>query len=52
MQSAIRIALENGLTVYDSLYLSLAEAMKSPLLSLDSRQGDVATKMGINVVKG
>lgn len=51
MNDAIKIAFGAKLTVYDSLYISLAQALKSPLLSLDSKQGEVAEKMGITVVK-
>ncbi len=51
MQSAVRIASESRLTVYDSLYLSLSQALKAPLLSLDTEQAEVARKMGIKVVK-
>ena len=47
IESAVRIASENGLTIYDSLYISLAQRLKAPLVSLDSRQGEVAKKMGI-----
>ncbi len=51
MQSAVRIASESRLAVYDSLYLSLAQALKAPLLSLDTEQAEVARKMGLKVVK-
>ena len=52
MRSAVQIASESRLTVYDSLYLSLAQALKTPLLSLDIVQADVAKQMGLKVVKG
>jgi predicted nucleic acid-binding protein len=51
MQSAVQVAYESRLTVYDSLYLSLAQALKVPLLSLDTQQAEVARKMGLKVVK-
>jgi len=50
MDKAFEIALETGLTVYDSLYVALALERKLPLLTLDERQGKVAKEMGIEVV--
>ena len=49
--TAVKIAFDNRLTVYDSLYLALAQRLKAPLLSLDAVQGEVGRKMGIRVVK-
>jgi predicted nucleic acid-binding protein len=49
--SAVQIASANRLTIYDSLFLSLAQTLKAPLLSVDSQQVEVAKKMGLRVVK-
>jgi len=51
MESAIRIALGNSLTIYDSLYISLAQTLRAPLLSLDLRQEEVAARVGIESAK-
>jgi predicted nucleic acid-binding protein len=52
IENSVRLAYENKLTVYDSLYVSLAEVLKAPLLSLDSKQAEVARKMRLKVVMG
>ena len=51
MRSAVKTAVESRLTVYDSLYIALAQRLKSPLLSLDLEQADVARKAGLVVVR-
>ncbi|HIQ12991.1 MAG TPA: PIN domain-containing protein [Thermoprotei archaeon] len=49
IDDALKIALENRLTVYDSLYIVLARSMGGTLLTLDDEQAKVATKLGIKV---
>lgn len=44
---ALEISLENGITIYDALYIALALQEKSPLLTLDDRQRQVSKKLGI-----
>ena len=51
MRSAIDTAYESHLTVYDSLYVALAQTLESPLLSLDSEQTEVARRAGIRVIR-
>ena len=51
IENSVRLAYENKLTVYDSLYLSLAEALKAPLISLDLRQAEVARRMKLVVLR-
>ncbi|RLF24994.1 MAG: PIN domain nuclease [Thermoprotei archaeon] len=48
VKKALEIALEHGITLYDSLYV--AQAMKyGELLTSDVKQAEVASKMGIKV---
>jgi predicted nucleic acid-binding protein len=50
IDKALSIALENGVTVYDSLYIALALDKKTPLLTLDEKQRDTALKLGVKVL--
>ncbi|MEM3570130.1 MAG: type II toxin-antitoxin system VapC family toxin [Candidatus Jordarchaeales archaeon] len=43
-------ALENGITIYDALYIALALQEKSPLLTLDDKQRQVSKKLGITTI--
>ncbi|HDD33857.1 MAG TPA: PIN domain-containing protein [Thermofilaceae archaeon] len=47
---AFEISLSHGITVYDALYIALAEREGS-LLSLDSRQREVAKQLGVELVE-
>jgi predicted nucleic acid-binding protein len=49
LDEAFRIAVENGLTVYDSLYIAQAHKRKVALLTSDRRQAEVARKLGLHV---
>jgi len=51
LDEAFRIALENGITVYDALYISLAKARNLQLLTLDRKQREIAEKLGIKTIK-
>ncbi len=45
---ALRIALENGVTIYDALYI--AQSLRyGELLTSDEKQGKVASKLGVKV---
>lgn len=51
LDAALEIALNHGLTIYDSLYIALALNNRKPLLTLDARQGDVARRLGVEVIE-
>ena len=50
IDKALNIALEAGITLYDSLYIALALDKKTPLLTLDEKQRDTAPKLGVKVL--
>jgi predicted nucleic acid-binding protein len=50
IDKALSIALEKGISVYDSLYIALALDKKTPLLTLDEKQRDAALKLGVKVL--
>jgi len=47
---AMKIALENGITIYDALYAALSKLNRAPLLTFDKRLNDTASKIGIELV--
>ncbi|MEM3897010.1 MAG: type II toxin-antitoxin system VapC family toxin [Nitrososphaerota archaeon] len=49
LDESFKIALETGLTIYDSLYLALARSEKRPLLTLDENQREAAKKLDIPI---
>ena len=51
MDEAFEIALRRKVTVYDALYVALAKEKGTPLLTLDSKQAEVAENEGVEVVK-
>ena len=48
IQTALQIALQQGITFYDSLYLAQAQRLRE-LLTSDEKQAEVATKLSIKV---
>ena len=48
LQKALQIALSQGITLYDSLYLAQAQK-HGELLTSDKKQAEVAAKLGIKV---
>ena len=50
VDKGFKIALEEGITVYDALYIALAIEESTPLLTLDNRQRHIAQKYGITVL--
>jgi predicted nucleic acid-binding protein len=40
-----------GLTVYDGLYLALAEKLKGSIITLDGKQANIAKQLGIEVIE-
>ena len=51
LDKALKVALRTGLTIYDSLYITLALEKRLPLLTLDKRQKEEAKKLNIEVVE-
>ncbi|MEM1582355.1 MAG: type II toxin-antitoxin system VapC family toxin [Candidatus Bathyarchaeia archaeon] len=47
LDKALEIALENGITIYDALYISLAIHENKPLLTLDRKQREVSRKYNV-----
>jgi predicted nucleic acid-binding protein len=50
VQSAFSIAVDHGLTTYDSVYLSLAKKLDGSLASRDRKQIEAARTLGIEIV--
>jgi len=50
IDEALKISLDENITIYDALYVAQALNNKIPLLSLDNRQRKVAQKLGIIVL--
>ena len=46
---AFRIATENRVTVYDSIYVAQAQEFRALLLTSDRRQAEVAEILGLTV---
>jgi len=51
IEEAMKIAMENKITIYDSLYIALAFKKKIPLLTIDNTQAKIAKKYNLEVVK-
>jgi predicted nucleic acid-binding protein len=50
IEGAFEIALREGLTVYDSLYIELAIKKRVPLLTLDEKQKSIGKKLGLETL--
>jgi len=50
LDRAVEIVLEQGITVYDALYLALAERRSLPLATLDIKQKQAAKALGVEVI--
>lgn len=48
-ERALEIGSQHQLSLYDSLYLAVAESLSYPLISDDMRQSEVALKMSITL---
>lgn len=48
--AAARLAREAGLSVYDAVYLELAERLAAPLATLDRKLAEAASGLGIETV--
>ncbi len=51
LESAFDIAADHGLTIYDSVYLALAQKLQGSMASRDRRQIEAAKKLGIETVQ-
>jgi predicted nucleic acid-binding protein len=51
IKSALRIATQFNLYAYDAYFLTCAENLRSPLLTLDSGMQRVAREMGITILE-
>ena len=47
---AIEISLRNDVTIYDSLYISLAKKLDTPLITSDVKQSNIAKREGIETI--
>jgi predicted nucleic acid-binding protein len=47
---AFKIAAENDLTIYDSIYIALAKRSGNTLASRDKRQIEAAAKLGVKTI--
>lgn len=50
IEDAFRVALEHGITVYDSFFIVLAERLGVELITCDGVQGEKAVARGVKVV--
>ncbi len=51
LDRAFELGKQSGLTVYDGLYLALAEKLKGSIITLDGKQADVARRLKIEVIE-
>lgn len=52
MKKALEIAVEHGITLYDSLFIAAAVENGCELVSCDKEQVSVADKLGVKAVEG
>ena len=50
LAEAFRIAMRHKITIYDALYIALAEERRASLLTRDERQRDAAERNGVSVI--
>ncbi|MEM2180598.1 MAG: type II toxin-antitoxin system VapC family toxin [Nitrososphaeria archaeon] len=50
VDKALEIALENGITIYDALFIALALHEKGQLLTLDDKQRHASKRLGIMTI--
>lgn len=49
LRRAIQIGVAQNLAIYDSVYIALAEKLRYPLITVDRRQAEAATREGIEL---
>lgn len=47
---AMKIALDNRITIYGALYAALSKLNRAPLLTFDKRLNEIASRIGIELV--
>jgi len=47
VQQALEIALREGITLYDALYISQAERLRALMITCDRKQAEIATRLGV-----
>ena len=52
LERAFGIAERVRVSIYDAVYLSLAEEMRAPIATLDARMAEAARELGIRAVPG
>jgi predicted nucleic acid-binding protein len=50
LNTALRIAMAHDIPVYDSLFIAQAKSLGAELITSDRRQGEVARKLGLEVI--
>jgi len=50
LEEAVKISLKYLITIYDSLYISLAKRLSSELITSDEKQREAALKEGVKVI--
>ena len=50
LAQALKIALKNDATIYDSLFIAQALAKKAILVTLDKKQAEIADKWGVRSI--
>jgi len=51
IQKALRLAMEFKIYAYDAYFLQCAKSLSSPLITLDTRMKQVASKLNIDVLE-
>jgi len=47
IQQALEIALREGITLYDALYISQAQRLGALMITCDKKQAGIATRLGV-----
>ena len=50
LSQALEIALKNDATIYDSLFIAQALAKKAILVTLDKKQAEIASRLGVQLI--
>ncbi len=50
LEKAFNIAINHSITIYDSLYIAQAMERRARLLTNDVKQGDVASRLGVETI--